>query len=838
MSAALAALAAQPPDDDQDQDQDADQQDDPQGQGDGGSEALGSPSLHSLLPQMVARATKQAASKPLLKPEIAERFAHWIAAKNIADTLDPTVIGELESQCKREFTIDDESRSEWKTRYRNWLDFALQVVQPKTYPWPNASNVIYPMITVAALQFNARAYPAIVQGRNVVKGTVLGDDRGVPAMVPIPPPQSAGPVPPGAPPGAQPPPGGPGGGPVGGPPPGSAPPVAAPPPGVQAGPQGGPGGGPQQGMQPAVGPDGKPQWVIPPGFKQTRADRIGRHMSWQLLSEMPEWEEQTDRLLIVTAIVGCMFRKNYYDPERRQNVSETVDALRLCVNYKAKSFDVAPRLTEEIDVYPWDIESNVRAGLWLDEEYGPNHDVAEDEQAPVTFCEQHRRFDLDGDGYDEPIIVTFARDSGKLARVSAGFDTDGIEATRDGRVQKIEPVKFYTKYGFIPNPDGGVYDIGFGHLLFPLNAAVNTTINQMFDAGHLQIAGGGFLGGGMSLNTGAIRFATGEYKVVNTQGRTLRENIVPLQFPGPNPVLLELMQFLVESAKEVGSIKDVLQGDIPGANVPGILGLAVIQQGLKVFNAIFKRFHRSLRADYEKLFRLNRLYLPEEAGFRVGSEYFEISRRDYEEGGGCEPVSDPDMVTDTQQMAQANFLLQFAQDPFFDGREIRLRVLQAAAVQQIDKLLAAQAPPNAEVITTMAQLDLAKQKMDIEREKLGLHAEGLQIRAQREEADLAIRRGKDKAVEIRDLSQAILNLANARKADHEVDQEWYGLQLQNLRHQIDLLNVTSATGPDGENPTAAAGSSSAAEGISGGLQAAGIPGLAASPNNGGGAAVP
>jgi chaperonin GroES len=219
----------------------------------------------------------------------------------------------------------------------------------------------------------------------------------------------------------------------------------------------------------------------------------------------------------------------------------------------------------------------------------------------------------------------------------------------------------------------------------------------------------------------------------------------------------------------------------------------------------------------------------------VGSEYFEITRQDYEEGSGCEPVSDPDMVTDTQQMAQANFLLQFAQDPFFDGREIRLRVMQAAAVQQIDKLLAPKAPPNAEIITTMAQLDLAKQKMELEQQKLGLHAESLAIRAQREEADLAIRRGKDKATEIRDLSTAILNLANARKADHEVDQEWYGLQLQNLRHQIDLLNITSASGPEGENPSAATGAGGAAAGISGGLQAAGVPGLAAPPDNGGGA---
>ncbi len=837
MSGALAALAA--PDDRDDTDPDNEPYEPP-----------GALARHQLLPirprnqptgpQPVE--AERGVQKPLLKQSIVERYARWMAMKNIADDLEDDVRQKIADQAKREFTIDDESRSDWKTKYRQWLDFALQIVQPKSYPWPNASNVIYPMITVAALQFNARAYPAIVQGRNVVKGTVLGDDRGVAAMVPIP--QGGGA--PGAPqaPGA---PGGqaatqPGQGQPGGPPSINAPqggPTALPHPQQPNSLSGPPGGGVSTaGMQPATGPDGRPVWIIPPGAKQTRADKIGRHMSWQLLTEMPEWEEQTDRLLIVEAIVGTMFRKTYYDPASMRNVSETVDALRVCVNYKAKSFDVAPRVTEEIDVYPWDIETNIRAGLWLDEDYGTNHDVGQDEQAPVTFCEQHRRYDVDGDGYDEPIIVTFSRDTGKLARIVVGFDEEMIEATPDGEVQKIEALRYYTKYGFLPNPDGGVYDIGFGHLLFPLNSAVNTSLNQMFDSGHLQIAGGGFIGGGMSINSGSVRFTTGEYKIVNTQGRTLRENLVPLQMPGPNPVLLEMMQFLVEAAKDIGGVKDILTGDLPGANVPGILGLAVIQQGLKIFNAIFKRVHRSLRADYEKLFRLNRLYLPDEMGFRMGAEYFQISRDDYEEGGGCEPVSDPDMVTDVQQMAQANFLLQFASDPFFDGREIRLRAMQAAAVQQVDKLIAAQSPPNAELLAKLAELDLQKAEVAVKQGKLQMEGDMLQIRAQREEADLAIRRGKDKAIEIRELSTAILNLANARKADAEADQNWYSLQLQNLRHQIDLLNITSATGPPGENPSQVGGDPAAASGISSGLASAGVPGLATPPGQQAGPAVP
>jgi hypothetical protein len=589
----------------------------------------------------------QGEQRPLLKPQYARKFARWIVRKNIADEIDDSERQRLADQAKREYELDEETRSDWKQRYGDWMDFALQVMQPKTYPWPDASNVCFPLITVAALQFNARAYPAIVQGRNVVKGTVIGDDRGVPMMMPAQPP--GGMMPPGGPgggAGGPAPPGMPGGAPggLGGPQPGAPPPMPGLPPmppgagGAQLGPPGAPGqGGPPQpqGPQQATSPDGRQLWIQPPGSKQARADRIGRHMSWQLLSEMPEWEEQTDRLLITVAIAGTMFRKNHFDPKQRRNVSEIVSALRLCVNYTAKSFDAAPRKSELIDFYPWEIESNIRSGLWVDygeDGYGRNTDTSQDEQAPVTFIEQHRRYDLDDDGYEEPLIVTFARDSGKLARITVGFDQDGIEATDDGEVAEINQIDYYTKYGFIPNPEGGAYDLGFGSLMYPLNAAVNTSINQMFDAGHLQIAGGGFIGGGVSINAGSVRFMTGEYKVVTTQGRTLRENLVPLEMPGPNAVLFQLLQFLVEAAKDIGSIKEVLQGQLPGANVPGILGLAVIQQGLKVFNAIFKRIHRSLRQDFDKLFRLNRLYLPDEAGFRIGSEYFQITRADYLRG--------------------------------------------------------------------------------------------------------------------------------------------------------------------------------------------------------------
>jgi chaperonin GroES len=147
---------------------------------------------------------------------------------------------------------------------------------------------------------------------------------------------------------------------------------------------------------------------------------------------------------------------------------------------------------------------------------------------------------LDEDGYAEPYIVTVHKSRSKLSRIVARYDADGIHFNRNKhKIAKIDPVHYYTKYDFIPNPDGGIYSVGFGQLLRPINEGINTVLNQMLDAATLQNAGGGFIGKGLSMNAGAIRFQMGEYKTVNVPGGTLRENIVPMQFAGPSAVLFE-----------------------------------------------------------------------------------------------------------------------------------------------------------------------------------------------------------------------------------------------------------------------------------------------------------
>ncbi|NVN13558.1 hypothetical protein HUK84_20875, partial [Nguyenibacter vanlangensis] len=115
---------------------------------------------------------------------LAHRLARWIDSPNIAVELDEATCGQVADRVARDYRADEESRAAWKESCHRWLDLARQVSEPKTYPWPGASNVIYPLLANAAVQFAARAYPGIVRDRDVVRGTVLGDDSGVPLRDP------------------------------------------------------------------------------------------------------------------------------------------------------------------------------------------------------------------------------------------------------------------------------------------------------------------------------------------------------------------------------------------------------------------------------------------------------------------------------------------------------------------------------------------------------------------------------------------------------------------------------------------------------------------------------
>jgi chaperonin GroES len=530
----------------------------------------------------------------------AEVLRSFIGVDNLVPMLDAEVVSKIGLEVTRGYDIDKTSRAEWEKQMQTAMDLAMQVTKEKSWPWPKAANVKYPLITTAAIQFSARAYPAIVRGADVVKGEVLGPDQD--------------------------------------------------------------------------------------GLKKQRAERIGRHMSYQVLEEIPDWDEEEDKLLMQMSIVGCAFRKTYFDSMMGQNRSDLVPAKYVVYNHQTP-FNKLRRITQELFPFKNEIIEKQRGGIWSEIALGLPEGQDNDEDGAYEFLEQHCWYDLDQDGYKEPYIVTVKKDSSEVARIVARFDEEGILLNSKGEIAKIEPVEYFTKFPFMPNPDGGSYDVGLGLLLNPINETVNTVLNQLLDAGTLANTGGGFLGSGLKMKGGAARFVPGEFKPVDNSGQKIADNIYHMQFPGPSTVLFELLGMLIEAGKDISSVKDILTGD-QQINQTATTTLALIEQGQKVFSAIYKRVHRSLKQEFKKLYRLNKLYLQEEDYYRFQDKVEPIYLEDYQgDDTDVAPVSDPTLVSDAQELTRSEALMQFVGDPFINQRELRVKRLQALKVQDIDTLL-------------------------------------------------------------------------------------------------------------------------------------------------------
>lgn len=95
---------------------------------------------------------------------------------NIADKLSDEELGKIGAQVIRHYEVDEESLGDWYERMEQALDIAKQVMETKTQPWPGASNVKFPLITKAAIDYAARAFQELVRNERIVRVNVIGAD--------------------------------------------------------------------------------------------------------------------------------------------------------------------------------------------------------------------------------------------------------------------------------------------------------------------------------------------------------------------------------------------------------------------------------------------------------------------------------------------------------------------------------------------------------------------------------------------------------------------------------------------------------------------------------------
>lgn len=673
---------------------------------------------------------------------------------------DLTAIGLL---CRQGFDRDEASRIPWKRRMEAGMDLAMQIQKDKNFPWQGCANVIFPLVTIASLQFGSRAYGNIIQGTDIAQYRVVGDDSD--------------------------------------------------------------------------------------GELTARARRVSTHMSWQLLEEDPAWEEQTDRLLINVAIVGSTFKKSYFSSVAKHNVGEMVHARDLVINYWARSIEAAQRKTHIIPIYRNEIYSKVKQGVFanvLDESwftsapspmvgyYGQvQHDNRQgivppqaDEDSPFITLEQHRLLDLDQDGYAEPYIVTTEFGSNRVLRIVSRWESEtDIDYRGSSReIVQIRATEYFTKYGFIPAPDGGIYDMGFGCLLGPINEAVNTAINQMLDAGTMSNSNGGFLGRGAKLRGGAITFAPWQWVRVDSTGDDLRKSMVPFPTRDPSSTMFQLLSLLITYADRLSGSTDAMVGENPGQNTKTGTFNATIEQGMEVYSNIFKRIWRSMKEEFKKYHMLNRVYLPLRQNF--GSKGSYVLQEDYKSDPDLiVPAADRHIVSKTVRVQLAMTLRQAAHSVNgYDIEEVERNFLRALGIDSIEKFYpgVGKTPPLPNPKVQVEEMKLKAKMLGFEHDKWKTV---VALQAQRRETEAKI----------------TLLEAQALNLMHDMDSKDAALRLEAfettmtlLREHAEVLNqrieLLQKGSEDGKPTGSADGNpqSGGPPGMDGGASNPGVPGLPAS----------
>ena len=574
---------------------------------------------------------------------------------NIAENLDEDRLTEIGHSVVEGYNDDKQSRWQWEKKAKEYYDLALQVAKEKSFPWPKASNIKFPLISIAAMQFGARAYPTLVPSNGkIVQMRIFGAD--------------------------------------------------------------------------------------PDRQKAQRAARVAAHMNYQLTVKMEDWEEDYDKLLTMLPIIGTAFKKTYYDASMRTNKSCLVLPQNLVVNYWTKTLEEAFRVSEVLYQTKNQVKERQLKKIYLEADLGePTVEIdpdtqkrdmnvsKADEATPYKIIEQHTFLDLDDDGYMEPYIVTVDYHSTKVLRIVPRFKQENIETDAEGTVTYIKPDVYYTKFPFIPNPDGSFYDLGFGHLLGPINEAVNTIINQLVDSGTLRNLQAGFIGKGVQIRKGEQRFQPGEWKQVNIIGDDMRKQIVPLPSNEPSKVLFELLGLLIQSGKELASIAEIFVGKMPGQNTPAYTTKETVEQGMKLFTAIYKRVYRAQSKELKKLYELNRYYLDSEEYVSVLDE--PIQQSDYQAPpDDLMPAADPSASSNTEKLAKAEALAQLLPLGTINPMGVTMRWLEALEETNPQELIIPpeqqQQKPDPKVEAEMAKTQIkqaeSQHKMQMEELKMQL----------------------------------------------------------------------------------------------------------------------
>ena len=93
---------------------------------------------------------------------------------NLADVVDPAILGRIVSDLVGLIDDDLASREDWEDTYKQGLEFLGMKTEERTEPFEGSSGVVHPLLAESVTQFQAQAYRELLPANGPVRTQVIG----------------------------------------------------------------------------------------------------------------------------------------------------------------------------------------------------------------------------------------------------------------------------------------------------------------------------------------------------------------------------------------------------------------------------------------------------------------------------------------------------------------------------------------------------------------------------------------------------------------------------------------------------------------------------------------
>lgn len=443
-----------------------------------------------------------------------------------------------------------------------------------------------------------------------------------------------------------------------------------------------------------------------------KAERRRMFANYALTVEDKGYYPDSDEMVFTTIFTGCSFRKVFMDPMTGKPKARFIKPQNFICDLNCTSLLASPSLGHRFKETKRDILQMQELGKYVKFQLGMPVDsnttesviditAREEDGIDIEAADNKNLFEI----HERHVYLTkdkvkgvdeYATDENKLYpyRITV-IDRKVVELVRNWKEEDdlYTRMEHFVQYKFLPGMDN-LFGVGMAHLGGSNAITLTTILRQMIDKLALNTFPGGIKTTMARSDDNIMAPPPGGWLELETGGIPLDQCFAQMPYPPPDALFFEIFKNVQEGTFSQLGVADT---NIPENSNQTPVGttLAAVEVANRLQSASLSSFHTSLRYEFELLFGLWAECLPDEPyPFRVPGFEGAIMRADFQDNINTVPVSDPNVLTSTHRLYQAEGIARIAAEnpDLYNQREVQKRMLDAMGVENIDEIL----PPEPE----------------------------------------------------------------------------------------------------------------------------------------------